>query len=319
MVRRFILQCIALGAPIAIALAAYLFWQKAYIPAPRLTSNVALNEQVHRMAVIPADQVEVLALGSSMTLNNLASGPVMQAFGTDRFQNAGAWGMGMLETAALTPLLVERFHPATVIVVTNMMDMQGASLLKAEELADIRAHLDRNGTWTDHLRHWDAPWVLRQMDLNRIRYHDRGNYEFLGFDPHGSATLDVPKERILASRYDAAPPREADLDEQRFQALKELGSYIQQQEHTRLVVICSPYREGLRTRAVDQAYEAYVERVRSILLPMGHQVVNGNAVRWADELFCDNSHFNEEGAKAFTRWAMEQLAADTVSSHPAGH
>lgn len=319
MVRRFILQCIALGAPIAIALAAYLIWQKAYIPAPRLTSNVALNEQIHRMAAIPGEEVEVLALGSSMALNNLASSPVKQALGTDRYQNAGAWGMGMLETAALAPILVERFQPNTVIVVTNMMDMQGNSQLKADELAAIRAHWERNGSWTDHLRHWDASWVLRQMDLNRIRYHDRGNYEFLGFDPHGSATLDVPKERILASRYDAPPPWLADLAEQRFQALNELGKYLHEQEQTRFVVICSPYREGLRTPAVDQAFEAYVERIRSILLPLGHKVVNGNAVRWADELFCDNSHFNEEGAEAFTRWAMEQLAADTVSSHPAGH
>lgn len=319
MVRRFILQCLTLGGPIVLVLAAYLAWQRAYIPAPRLTSNVALNEQVHRLALIPSEQVEVLAMGSSMTLNNLASVPVMEAFGTDRYQNAGAWGIGLLEAAALAPILLEHFQPSWVILVTNMMDMQGPSLLKPSELDPIREHLRRKGAWVDHLRHWDASWVLRQLDLNRIRFHDRGNYEFLGFDAHGSATLDVPKDRVLPSRYDALPPRPSDLSEDRFNALKELGQFIQKKQHGRLVVICSPYRGGLRTPAVDHAYAAYVERIGAMLAPMGHIVVDGSKVRWPDDLFCDNSHFNEQGAEAFTRWSMQQLFPDTVSSHPAGH
>ena len=122
MFQRFLVRCLLLSLPIATGLGAFILWNRDYIPAPRLTANVAINEQIHRIAGMPEAKADVLALGSSMTLNNLASAPVTEHFGTTRYVNAGAWGFSAGELVHVAPVLVEHLKPHTMIVVTNLMD-----------------------------------------------------------------------------------------------------------------------------------------------------------------------------------------------------
>jgi len=306
MALRFLLQCVVWAMPIALGLAGYLLWNRDYIPAPRYTSNVALNEQVYRVVGLPKESTRILALGSSMTLNNLASAPVVEYFGTSAYVNVGAWGMGAMETAQLAPAMVARFNPYKVIIVTNLMDFRDGPTLSPSEVEAVRKCLKEGGSIRDYFRHWDAPWLLRQMDLNRIRFTDRGNYEFLGFDEHGAATLEVPPDRILRSRYDEKPPTTLDLHSTAYASLGEVSTWLRQ-EGIDLVVMQSPYRQGLLTDSLRELNQQHAARMHGILEASGHQFVDGNMLVWPDSLFNDASHLDRVGAEAFTRWALEQL------------
>ena len=70
---RFIIRHLLYALPALLAIALYAWAYRDSFPAPRLTNNIAVNEQLDRLARLGTARVEVLAIGSSMTLNNLAS------------------------------------------------------------------------------------------------------------------------------------------------------------------------------------------------------------------------------------------------------
>ena len=305
MVRRFLIQCFLWSLPIVAGLAIYILVNSAYIPAPRLSHNLSLNEQLKRIVNLEEPHVDVLAIGSSMTLNNLASAPVVKHFGTRSYTNSGAWGMGVKETLSIAPSLLDRLRPKQVIMVTNLMDFQKGAVVSPEETKDVCRYLKEGASIWDYIRHWDAPFFLRQMDLNRIRFTDVGNYEFLGFDEYGAATLEVPPERMLPTRYNEPPPRAGQLTDPYYEAFAELSALLRERDMD-LFVIQSPYRHGLVDAALKDLNAQHAGKLRSILKRDGHQFVDGNAIVWPDSLFNDASHLNHIGSYTLTQWALER-------------
>lgn len=304
MVLRFLRQCMLLSVPIVIGLAGYVALNRDTFPAPALTTNLSVNEQVHRIAKA-GQPVEVLAVGSSMTLNNLASGPVVDHFGTTRYANAGAWGTGAMAVSGMAHALVHGLRPRQVIMVTHLVDFLPGPTMADKDTLAIAEHLrSPNGIWP-YLEHWNAPYYLRQMRSNRIRFHDPTNYEYLGFDAYGGAALSVPADRVDTARYNEPMPAANKIDEQCYTAFQELAGFLRNQQ-VEFLVICSPHRDGLRTPEGDALTRAHVGRLRSILNPLGHQLVDAHARQWPDSLFCDANHFDREGAEEFTRWCLEQ-------------
>jgi len=306
MLRRFILQCLVLSVPIIIGLAGYLWWNRAYLPAPMLTANTALNEKIDLIARTRKDGVKVLALGSSMTLNNLTSAAVVEHFGTDRYVNAGAWGMGASEVERLGSILVDRLTPDAVIVVLNPVDFVKGSGLSAQDSAAIATALRDSGSALGYLRHRDATYYLRQLESNRIRFTDPGNYEYLRFDPYGGATLQVPGERIVAARYNEIPPAPAALQEGRYQAFERFAQALRDR-HIDLIVMAAPYRAGLLSAEVQAMQHEHLDRLSAVLTTHRHTLLNGCDTIWSDTLFADANHFGQEGAEAFTEYCLRQL------------
>lgn len=305
MVRRFLLRCFLLGLPTLGMLALYCLPQARYFPSPRITDNLAVNEKLAFAMKHFPDGVDVLSIGSSMTLNNLNSTEMMAHFGNVRYLNAGAWGIGASELDVLGPAMAKRFTPKTVIVSTNMMDFaKQDNLLVGDSMSIARCF--REPVILGYLRHWDAPYYLREMETNKIRYNDAGNYEYLNYDAHGGATLSIPWDRISRTRYDLVPPTAQELSPERYAAFTRFAEDLQHRG-IRLVVFESAYRNGIRNADNDAVQQAHVARLRSIIGPLGGVLVDANQRRWDDLLYVDSSHFGPEGSKEYTAYCLSQL------------
>ena len=66
--------------------------------------------------------MNILAIVSSMTLNNLNSGVVVDHYKDSTYLNTGAWGARISQTNAIASLLIDELKPRTVILVSNMDD-----------------------------------------------------------------------------------------------------------------------------------------------------------------------------------------------------
>lgn len=293
------LRCLRLGLPALAIPGAYLLLLGDTVPAPRITNNIALNEKLAFVRSRYPDGVDVLAVGSSMTLNNLASAGVVAHFGTGRYVNAAAWGLGAAELPVLGALLTDRLRPHTVLVATNLMDFRSAGRQLGTDSTAMARFMGGAPLWLSHLRHWDTPYLLRQAEANRIRFHDPGNYEYLGFDAHGGATLEVPGDRIDRRRFNEAPPSAGQLDEARYEAFARFAGWLRQRDVRMVVVLCA-YRDGLRSPGHDALQRAHADRLRGLLEPLGHTVIDGNMHRWPDSLYVDGSHLGRAGAARFT-------------------
>lgn len=303
--RRFILHALLFGLIVLAGIAAYVWHYRAYVPAPRITNNISLNAKLRMLKERRGRRVDLLAIGSSMTLNNLSSRAVLEVFHDSSYLNIGAWGTDLAQSFELAEDIVPLMDPSTVLMVTNLGDFS-ADADRYEVDSTLMA--DYLTKWTEadaYLRTRDAGYYLRQMELNAVRMNDAGNYERLVFDPWGGVELNVPRDRIDRERFDRTPPAVADLSERQYQALEKLAAYLERR-HVRFVLIQSPYRAGLLSPVLDPEVAAHKRRLEAIVTAHGHRFADGTDRSWPDSLFCDYGHMNARGAYLFTRHALAE-------------
>lgn len=307
MIGRFLLRCLLYALPVAAMLVAYCGWNARWFPAPHATNNLAVNEKVAAFGAQPDKKgVRVLAFGSSMALNNLASAAVVEKLGTDRYFNLGAWGLDMAQTCEMAHAFASEYHPSTVIVVGNLMDFARSV---ERSVFERRAVMDLAHTGPEPLAYVRNPalnYYLRQMESNKLRFTDRANYECLMMDAHGGVALQVPRDRIIAERWDRPVPKAVELDESNYAALDSLARELRSMSIP-MIYVGAPYRDGVRSPEADATIERHTARVQGIMAAHGQHYCDASDRTWPDGLFCDSSHLNGEGALEFTRHALARL------------
>lgn len=304
--RRFLLHATLFGSLALLGIMGYVLKDRHFLPAPCVTGNEALNMKLSHLRHRGRIPAHVLAVGSSMAMNNLCSDAVMAHFGDTSFVNMGAWGLDMVQTAALTKVLVPVLRPHTVLLVSNLSDLLEDGKGFPVDTARVRKYLVKWSTLESYLRNLEPVYYLREMERNKIRMFDRGNYEFMGMDGHGWAALMVPQYRRDPDRWNSTPPDAHLLAESHYAALQRLSGYLKEQG-VRLVFVQTPYRDGVRTPAVDRGVAEHLARVARILAPHGHQVVSATDRHWPDSLFADYSHLNSDGTETFTSYVLAKL------------
>ncbi|MFT3884295.1 MAG: hypothetical protein QM724_02345 [Flavobacteriales bacterium] len=303
---RFLHNACVFGLICLLALAAFVFRYRAYVPAPRITTNISLNAKLHLLKERRGQRVDVLAFGSSMTLNNLSSRAVLEALGDSSYLNLGAWGMDVRQCLHLARIVVPQVRPRVVLMVTNMGDFSGSAERFPMDSARITNYL---GEWSEtgaYLRTRDAGYYLRQMELNAVRMNDPGNYERLVFDRFGGVELEVPPDRVDPDRYNKRPPERQELLDDHYQALQCLAEYLHDRG-IRFIVLRSPYRDGLRDAHTDSTLAWHGARLRTTLAAHGGTVCDVSGRSWPDSLFCDYGHMNAHGAYLFSHGCLQEL------------
>lgn len=306
--RRFLLHALLFGTLVLLGIGAYVQAYRHFLPAPRISPNGVLNLKLSALRHRGTHPCHVLALGSSMTLNNLSSPEVVATFNDTSYVNMGAWGMDIQQSTSLAHVLVPLLKPHTVIVMSNLSDLVPDAHRYPVDTARVAAYLLRWSTVEAYLRNLRPAYYLREMERNTVRMLDQGNYEFMNIDPHGWAPLVIPADRIDRGRWERRPPKAAWLNSGEYRMLTDLSTYLHEQD-VRLVYIQSPYRAGVRSASVDTVVQDHLRRVRALLEPHGHAVLDATDRLWADSLFVDYSHLNEQGARLVTAHALSQLGA----------
>ncbi len=306
MVGRFLLQCLLLGLPVLGMLVGYCGLNARYFPAPRITNNLSINEKAMFLRERATPQVNILALGSSMTQINLSTKAVLEHFGDTAYFNFSCWGMDVKQANELARLCVPRLRPKLYLMSSNLMDFSldpSRSDIDPPKVADLafggsllNAYLSRPA----------LAYYLRQMETNKTRFTDPSSYECLMFDAHGGVSLNVEEHRVDQALLDVPPPTADKLDSTQYVAFEALCAYLEQ-EHVALVYLLSPYRSGLHSPETDRTIAIHTARVKEILARHGHRYADTEDMRWADSLYCDASHFNEPGAYAFSKAVLERL------------
>jgi hypothetical protein len=306
---RFLHNVIVFGTLCLLAVAAFVFRYRAYVPAPRLTTNISLNAKLHLLKQRLDDRVDVLALGSSMTLNNLSSDAVLEALGDSSYLNMGAWGTDIRQSLRLARMIVPQVRPRVVLMVSNMGDFSGIAERFPMDSTRIVNYLTKWSEVGAYLRIRDGGYYLRQMELNAVRMNDLANYERLVFDRYGGVELEIPPDRIDQARYNKTPPEREELVDDQYEALGALAHYLHERG-VRFILLRSPYRDGLRNAHVDSTLAWHGARLRRIVEVEGGTVCDVNDRSWPDSLFCDYGHMNALGAYRFSYHCLHDKLGD---------
>jgi hypothetical protein len=307
MVNRFLKEVFLLCLPILAGVALYAFQYRSAFPAPRISDNLSLNEKLKFYKATGPMPLDVIAVGSSMTLNNLSSRAVIEHFGAVRYMNFGTWGQGLGNTRDMVLALQAHTGARTVLICANLMEFSQELPSLPLDTGMVVRYLWKDPEPVAYLRTHEAAYYLRNMEANVIRRNDAANYEYLGFDANGGATLEVPPELRAQARWDKQPPAPEAMVDSLYRTVEDLGTRLAAR-HVRLVWFHSPFREGVVTDAVRSRVERHATRLRSLLQPLGHHVLDANDHPWPDSLYSDYSHLNGTGAYRFTAECLSRLS-----------
>lgn len=312
--RSFLLHAILFSLLIAAVIAGYCWIYKEYFPAPRLTRNVSLNEQMKRVRKIsnghfdhsPNGTVNLLAVGSSMSLNNLNSQAVIEHFKDSNYVNVGSWSTRMNQTAKISALLIDILKPRTVLLTSNMEDWMTTPDYFTVDTIMLRDYITEWSTIGSYLRTLRPSYYLREMENNKQRMTDPEYFDFLGFDPWGGASINVPPENVTADREANTVPRPDQIDQSLYEHLEWLAARADS-GGIDLIFIQAPYRENVQTDELRSLITTHEYRVKNILEAYGHTFISTTDRSWPNELYIDPSHLKAQGAYMFTQYALSKL------------
>ncbi|MCD4828884.1 MAG: hypothetical protein K8R90_05585 [Candidatus Cloacimonetes bacterium] len=285
----------------SISIAAWNLFDKN-LPAPPITNSPMLNEKVELLRANGLSGYQIIAVGSSMTANNLDSAVIREAFTDGRYINMAAGNLKMQEVRELCLCLAETVSPDYFIVNSNLMDFykEKASI----GIADYKVYLESKWPNTFYMKYWNPKYFWRFYTQYAPLRETRKDYGSLAFDENGGAPLEIYGADINRARYNHLPEYDLLYDSQ-YKHLELLAAELAEAGIT-LIFVQSSYRSGVVGHIETEQLHRHIDRVQSIV-QTPHIFIDTTVETWDDSLFCDYSHFNARGAEQYTRYIVNSL------------
>lgn len=271
------------------------------LPPPPFTGSISFDEKAVWLSKRLQEPCDILAVGSSMTVNNLDS----EVFASHHFLNASSWGMKIQQTDYFLEHLLAILSPKVVLVVTAPIDFERDYRGRAIYDADKLQRFFRTGDlFRSHLDYLSAKYLLESIGpVHRDRY-GRGTYYSLDFDEGGSVPLDLMDEGFerLDDRWFKPIAQEEAVDEANYEALTALATRCRERGIL-FALIQPPIREDILTEK-DRLFltEKHWPRLASLCAREEALFQNYHGELALTETdFADSTHLNRQGAGKLSR------------------
>jgi hypothetical protein len=279
------------------------------IPAPNLSNSYSFNEKMLFMnGQNKAMNLDVLAIGSSLTLNNLQSISVTEILNTENFVNASSWGLGMKDNFHLLKVLNEIYNPKELIMVINLIDFQNKNKHVNIKFNYLKDFLSTNFSFIYHLKTFNLEYYFDNIRYSQKVRNCINDYEYLGFDKYGGVNFCAEDFKIDITSWNG-DSEFSDLDVDQYQYMDSIASFCNNKA-IKLYVFQSPFRQGYYLN-IDETEKKMVhshsEMIQKIINKYNISFANSLDRTWSDSLFVDVKHLNDTGAKLFTEYCFEKI------------
>ncbi|MDB5272343.1 MAG: hypothetical protein JWO58_710 [Chitinophagaceae bacterium] len=279
---------------------------KEELPAPNLTHSISYNEKLEFIRRSKND-TRVVAIGSSMCLNNLYSPAILDKLHIRSYLNASSWGMSMKDTYLLLQMLYETHHPDIILLSSNTIDFQHKD--KNANCFFIKHYLVSSDllSYPYHLINFNLDYYKTNFEYLKEIRTIKTNYTYLKFDPYGTVNLEGKGFKIDPERWDldfvipAVPHQYAYFDS--------ISTFCKDR-NIALLFFQSPIRKNLFVKLSPQKINllaTHLNKIKTVLSRDQHTFVDANRVLWEDSLFTDAIHFNTQGAKYYTEYCLDEV------------
>jgi hypothetical protein len=278
-------------------------------PVP-LSGSISFDEKMEWLFKRGERRWDVLAIGSSMTLNNLDCAELARRLPAGvELANAASWSLKMGDTRAMLDYVERVREPRAVVIVTGAMDFyrgQSKVFVKPDEFDFYRA----TGAYSLLVaRYFDPFWYYGRSSNIAQQRASRDWYSSLDFDRWGGVPLQVRWPTVEAERWNERP-RPALIDQRQYREFERLVAACEQRGQ-RLVCAQSPIRDDAYAACDQAALRVHWAMLESILAAHGFRFYNLHGeLPLGRECFADYSHLNAEGAHRFTEALLARCGAD---------
>ena len=286
-----------------------LFEENINVPPPRVSNSVSLNEKVLWLSQNIKHGCDILAIGSSMTLNNISTSAIYRHFPENTYINAASWGMNIRHTRVLLEQLLDYCKPKLVIIASSPVDFQIDS--RPDEIYSAKMlnyMLNRRPLIQAHLTGFTLDYYKSNLFNIAKQRQRRDIYDSLAFDSGGGVPFNDSDFQINKTRWMAKHILSPDkMDDNNYSALSMLADSMQSRG-VHLILVQPPLRTALIDESILEFLNNHWMRIQEIASMRNIQFLNlGVDPRFSDSDFVDAGHLNASGSGIFTDIILESI------------
>lgn len=273
------------------------------IPALHFSESYSFNEKM--MFLLNKNKnINTLAIGSSMTLYNLNSEVVKKELKSDSFLNTASWGMSIKDDYYFLKTLHKYFKIKQLLLSANIGDYSHDVDEKKIKYDYAENFLIYKKSFS--VENFSIKYYLDNFEFARKVRSCKGCDESLQFDQSGGVTHKKKGFLINNERW-KSNGLSGETNEIQYNYLDSIENFSKKNK-IKLIVFESPFREGIYTTlstANKKKFEIHLQKVRDICKKNNSLYVDANNRLWPDSLYVDAKHFNEDGAKLYTKYCFD--------------
>lgn len=267
--------------------------------SPNISNNQSINHKLYISSQVVKSPLQVVAIGSSITLNNLYAPTIVTELDSS-FYNFACSGLNISSVQFMAEFYMKRYNYKTLIIASQIEDFN------PEQAFTFPTEREFNMMYNQHyyLLSLFSPFKSL-MPFTSINT-DSTNLACQKYDAWGGVHLYIDKTNVEKGRWDAT--YKIHNKENSYQSLERICQ-LSQKNNISLIFAIPPYKKGFITE--DEAivdYQKHIDRCRYILNSYKYQLYDFSEDSHFDEShFADIIHLNEKGAILFTKLLCDQL------------
>lgn len=268
---------------------------------PCVSNNPSVNHKLYVSSLKEETHFNVIAVGSSITLNNLYS-PVIVSEVDNSFYNFACSGLNISIIRSLSEFYLEKYNYSTLIIASQIEDFNLEQLFTFPTKFELEMMYDRHY----YLLSLGSPF--KSLSNKSQVETDSTKMSYQRYDEWGGAYLHINQSNAQKERWNFAyTPCER---HHAYQHLEELCTLLKsKQKH--LIFAISPYKPGFVTEKTKNDYINHLQTCSNILQKFGYELYDfSQDPHFNDSHFADAIHLNKEGAKLFTSLLAEKVQSN---------
>lgn len=268
-------------------------------PSPELTNSYSFNSKLH---FLKNKKSKNIAIGSSMTLNNLASEVLINKIRTNDFLNYSSWGLSIVDMFKILKISNKIHKVKRLFMASNLVDfIEDPKIFDAIE---IENYLKNDFDVFYYLKHLNFKYYFTNWKYTKYVRSGSNFQESLVYDKYGGVLLSENKFIYSKERWNSPfiYPMKSELN---YQYLDSIAHFCKSYGID-LMVVQSPTRKSLLTNMTEvKILRNHISKMENILVKQNHYFIDGNRLALPDDCYVDGTHLNSKGAIIFTNFIFD--------------
>lgn len=298
--KRFIIKTVLVLIPFLVCfLIAGVFLYDKYKIIP-FDSSISFDSKIYELKNKNFESIDNIAVGSSMTLNNLNTETLMRYLNSESYYNVSSWGQSISVDYEMIKILVDRYTPHRIIMVTVCDDFDYSDYSDLDCKRSIKTYLNSDCFNIPYMAIYKIRSKFYDSDGSyRNCRNATDDYTNLNYDYCGGIELKVYDDNISSERWNHISGFEFDKRGKCYESLMKICEYLKSR-NIDLVLVNTPTRRHYYSNNYNDV-QKHISICDSIVKSYGFFFSNEiDFEKYNDSLFADCSHLNVEGAKLFT-------------------
>lgn len=296
--RKFLLFFVACNILLGVGLAT-LDWY-GLLPPPAFSKSISFDEKAAWLHDNAPPQIDIMALGSSMTLNNFNSAVVFDNFPKRHYVNVSSWGLKFENIYKYFCLLDKSYDVSTLLVCCSIVDFREDQIWQQVPNAGLlQYYLDGGSEAFCQVTLFSGSYFVGNAQKMQYLRTRNDHYKSLRFDAGGGVPFAAQGFDIDPSRWEGKFLRDVVVEKRNYAALGELARYCRAKGIT-FVLSTTPCRPQALAYLPAGLLSEHMRRLRSLAKSESFLLVEADEGDLDDGMFVDWGHLNVKGAKRYT-------------------